>query len=255
MSPRKNAAVQTKVKAFLNTLISYGVVGFRVDAAKEIPQADFAAIFGALNTNYHGSKAFISQEIMYSFGSDNTYKNYGTLGRIINFDYAQKIGQTFRGLAGTTDTIPSLLNTFDTSSNYVSGGYSTVIIENHDKERDGDGNANYALSRLNSGWWYKQAQAFSILYPWGGCPLCTRATRSPTTAAKNYRSVRLTVRADSSAQWAPSRTTSARLRGCDSTAGRTFSRWPVRETGSVRAWCPRLSSIILVRDRIKSIGA
>ncbi len=49
----------------------------------------------------------------------------------------------------------------------LNGVVSTTFIENHDKERDPGGDFHYALSRLNDGWWYKQAQAFNILYPYG----------------------------------------------------------------------------------------
>lgn len=164
----ENSFVRSQIAKFLNKLLSYGVVGFRVDATKSIPEGDLKFIFDSLDKNYLGNHAFISNEIMYAFDSDHTYKNYADTGRIINFNYAQQVGQIFRGAGSTTtDKIASVLNNFENNQYLVSDAHSTTIIENHDKERDSDGNSNYALSRLNSGWWYKQAQAFSILYPWG----------------------------------------------------------------------------------------
>ena len=73
------------------------------------------------------------------------------------------MGQAFRNLYGkTTDSVESILKV-----QLLKSTESTAFIENHDKERDPEGDANFALSRVNQAWWYKQAIAFNILYPWG----------------------------------------------------------------------------------------
>ncbi|KAI8905816.1 glycoside hydrolase superfamily [Gorgonomyces haynaldii] len=155
--------VRSKIIEFLNKLTSYGVVGFRVDAAKCIPLSDWQAITSGLNKNYRGNKPYVAWEIFYAFGSDGTYKNYQSLGRVTNFDYGSAVGRAFRNVGGfTTDQLVNTLN-----SQQLPGYVSQTFVENHDKERDVDGNNNYALSQVNGGWWYKQAVAFNILYPYG----------------------------------------------------------------------------------------
>ncbi|KAI8903128.1 glycoside hydrolase superfamily [Gorgonomyces haynaldii] len=155
--------VRSKIIEFLNKLTSYGVVGFRVDAAKCVPLTDWQAITSGLNLNYRGKKPYVAWEIFYAFESDGTYKNYQSLGRVLNFDYGSAVGRAFRNVGGfTTDQLFNTLN-----SQQLPGYISYTFVENHDKERDVDGNNNYALSQVNKGWWYKQAVAFNILYPFG----------------------------------------------------------------------------------------
>ncbi|KAJ2989282.1 hypothetical protein HDV02_005080, partial [Globomyces sp. JEL0801] len=140
-----------------------GVSGFRIDASKHIPFADVDYIFSRLKNTYAGRKPYITQEIFYAIGSTNDYQNFPQLGRVLNFDYAQRIGQYFRNRDGKTiDRLANEFNFFKLSS-----GASTTFIENHDVERRIDGFQNYALFHVNGGWWYKQAIAFNILYPWG----------------------------------------------------------------------------------------
>jgi alpha-amylase len=155
--------VRNNIINFLNKLLDIGVIGFRTDASKAMPIQDWQAIFGGLKNTYKGTKAFISQEIFYAFESDGSYKNYQSLGRVFNFDYAQVVGNAFKNVNGrTTDQLANLLGGLQ-----LNGMVSTSFIENHDKERDPGGRFHYALAALNDGWWYKQAQAFNILYPWG----------------------------------------------------------------------------------------
>jgi alpha-amylase len=158
-----DAYVRKNIVDFLNKLTDIGVVGFRVDASKVVPLADWQAIFSQLKNNYRGVKPYIGQEIFFAFESDNSYKNYQSLGRVFNFDYAQQVGQAFRNREGrTTDQLAGILSRLQ-----LNGAVSTSFIENHDKERDPSGDFSFALARINDGWWYKQAQAFNILYPYG----------------------------------------------------------------------------------------
>jgi alpha-amylase len=137
-------------------------LGFRIDTAKGVPPSDWEIIYSKVNKNYRGEKAFIHQEVMYPF-SDNSYKNYSSFGLISNFDYGVQIGKSFRNVDGqSTRLIPDFIRT-----GILKSSESITLIENHDKERDYDGDTNYALSRINNAWWYKQAIAFNLLYPFG----------------------------------------------------------------------------------------
>jgi alpha-amylase len=155
--------VRKNIVDFLNRLLGMGVVGFRFDASKVVPFADWENIFSRLSNTYKGTRAYISQEIFFAFESDNSYKNYQSLGRVFNFDYAQVVGDAFRNVGGKSiDQLDSLLEGLQ-----LNGAVSSSFVENHDKERDPGGEVHFALARLNNGWFYKQAQAFNILYPWG----------------------------------------------------------------------------------------
>lgn len=62
--------VRQKIVEYLNHLVSLGVAGFRIDAAKHMWPADLQAIFGSvssLNTEHgfgDGSRPFIYQEVI-----------------------------------------------------------------------------------------------------------------------------------------------------------------------------------------------
>ncbi|KAJ3319552.1 hypothetical protein HDV06_006200, partial [Boothiomyces sp. JEL0866] len=156
-----NSFVQQSVSNFLNKLLEYGVAGFRFDAAKEMPSADIAGFLSRLNKNYKGQKPYVTQEIYNPFPNgqiDQPLPNtgapaYSTNGRILSFEYGPAVGRVFRQLSGTTNQLQSILNGLQ-----VSSAYSTVFIENHDMERNSDGDNNWALSRKNDAQ-YKQAMA------------------------------------------------------------------------------------------------
>ncbi|KAJ3323743.1 hypothetical protein HDV06_001473 [Boothiomyces sp. JEL0866] len=164
-----NSFVQQSVANFLNKLVDYGVAGFRFDAAKAMPAADIAGFLSTLKKNYRGLKPYVTQEIYNPFPNgqiDQPLANtaapaYSTNGRILSFEYGPAVGRVFRQISGTTNQLQSIL-----SSLQVGSAHSTVFIENHDLERNTDGDGSWALSRKNDAQ-YKQAMAFNILYPWG----------------------------------------------------------------------------------------
>lgn len=169
---------QTQIIDFLNKLLLIGVTGFRVDAAKSINPGDLTKIFSSLIDVQHGytvgSRPFFAQEI-YAFSSSSPsyegynppFYNYTSLGRIIDFTFAQTMGWAFRNINGyTVDRIAGYI-----ISNTLQYKNLVNIVENHDKIRDSDGYNNYAVSIVNNAWWYKQAAAFSILYPFGVCTI------------------------------------------------------------------------------------
>eukprot|EP00058_Branchiostoma_floridae_P009091 XP_002594579.1 hypothetical protein BRAFLDRAFT_77550 [Branchiostoma floridae] len=84
--------VRGKIADYLNYLISIGVAGFRVDAAKHMWPGDLAAIFGRLsdlNTAYFpsGSRPFIAMEVIDLGGEAISASEYTHLGRITEFKY------------------------------------------------------------------------------------------------------------------------------------------------------------------------
>ena len=57
-------SVRTKVAAYLNKLLGYGVSGFRVDAAKHIGQEDLDGIYTKLNRTRDGHKPYWALEVL-----------------------------------------------------------------------------------------------------------------------------------------------------------------------------------------------
>ena len=56
----ESGKVRSKLVAYLNKLLRYGVSGFRVDAAKHIPRSDLQAIFSRLHDTAGGTRPYIA---------------------------------------------------------------------------------------------------------------------------------------------------------------------------------------------------
>lgn len=155
--------VRNVIADFFNRLLVYGVYGFRIDAAKSIPHEDLVEILKLTNNNFEDSRPFVLYEFMYGYASGSGFKDYNDTGVILDFEYSRSVGLHFRNIhSRTTDT---LINSISRGS-FGNKIYSKTVdlLENHDKERDEDGEENYSLSSVNNGWWYNQSIIFNILY-------------------------------------------------------------------------------------------
>jgi alpha-amylase len=147
------AYVRDTEAAYLNTLIGYGVDGFRLDSAKNIGETDIAAIEALLNKDTTtGTPVFISQEV--ALGSNNAQLEPDAFvgqGSVLGFDFAQAL------LTGFTGDIAGL----DGFSSAVPSADSVSFVNNQDTERDGQ-----SLSYKN-GAQYTLATEFLLAYGYG----------------------------------------------------------------------------------------
>ncbi|KAJ3324206.1 hypothetical protein HDV06_000245 [Boothiomyces sp. JEL0866] len=164
-----NANVQSTIASYLNLLLANGVAGFRTDLATFIDPVDWAAIQAKLNLNYKGNVPYFVQEA-YSLPdtgdlTTDTGKDYRSLGRVYNVEgYVQNVGKAFRNYQGMTADLA--YSSVASAAAFADSLHSGTFIENHDQERNQDGQSFLPLSRL-SGSNYNQAIAFNILYPFG----------------------------------------------------------------------------------------
>jgi alpha-amylase len=117
--------VQATEAAYLNTLISLGVDGFRWDAAKEMDPADIGAIEARLT-----QQAFVYQEVPWGSGQPVTPDLYTGNGDVMEFRYGWELHGVF-----STGQLATLQN-FG-SSGMLPSADSVVFIDNQDTERDG----------------------------------------------------------------------------------------------------------------------
>lgn len=161
--------VRAKISEFLNRLISFGVAGFRVDAAKHMWPADLKVIYGKLNnlsTEFFaaGSKPFIYQEVIdMDQGEPVTRWQYNQMGRVTEFNYGAKLGAVLRKRPG--QLLKNLRN-FGEAWHFLPGGDALTFVDNHDNQRGhGAGGADvltFFEPRL-----YKMAVAFMLAWPYG----------------------------------------------------------------------------------------
>ncbi|TFK33166.1 glycoside hydrolase [Crucibulum laeve] len=142
--------VRSRLAQYANDLISLGVDGFRLDAAKHIPAGDIANILSRLTT-----KPYITQEVIWGSGEPIQPSEYVGNGDVQEFRYTSAVKNAFSG-----GGISSLQNL--DSQGWVSGSQANVFVANHDTERNGNSlNINSASNT------YITATIFSLAHPYG----------------------------------------------------------------------------------------
>ncbi|ESK93505.1 alpha-amylase [Moniliophthora roreri MCA 2997] len=142
--------VRGRLAAYINDLLSLGVDGLRLDAAKHIASTDLANILSRLN-----SKPYITQEVIFGNGEPIQPSEYVGNGDVQEFRYTTTLKSTFLG--GGISSLQNLDN-----RGWVSGSQANVFVTNHDTERNGDSlNSN---SPSNT---YVTATIFSLAHPYG----------------------------------------------------------------------------------------
>lgn len=160
--------VQLKQVEFLNKLISCGVAGFRVDAAKHMWPSDLTKIFSRishLNTSQgfeRGAEPFIYQEFAGS-GTEGHIKasEYYQFGHVTDFKYGYEVSRAFRN-----DNLLKWYSGFGESWNLLKSNKSLVFIDNHDSQRNGGYGGSEILTHKESRL-YKMAVAFMLAWPHG----------------------------------------------------------------------------------------
>ncbi|XP_035658299.1 pancreatic alpha-amylase-like [Branchiostoma floridae] len=160
--------VRGKIADYLNYMISIGVAGFRVDAAKHMWPGDMAAIFGRLsdlNTAYFpsGSRPFIAMEVIDLGGEAISASEYTHMGRITEFKYSAQIGSVFRKQNGQK---LSHLGNFGEGWGMLSDNNAMVFVDNHDNQR-GHGAGGSSILTFRDSRLYKMANAFMLAFPYG----------------------------------------------------------------------------------------
>ncbi|MGW6228427.1 carbohydrate-binding module family 20 domain-containing protein [Cellulosimicrobium cellulans] len=140
--------VRGKIAGYLNDLLSLGVAGFRIDAAKHIPAADLAAIKARL-TN---PNVFWVHEVIGASGEPIQPSEYLGSGDSHEFFYARELKSRFDGQIKDLRTI---------GDNKLPSDRAGVFVDNHDTERNGE-TMNYKWGAK-----YRLANAFMLSWPYG----------------------------------------------------------------------------------------
>ncbi|MGW7314325.1 carbohydrate-binding module family 20 domain-containing protein [Streptomyces sp. NPDC054865] len=143
--------VRGRIAGYLNDLLSLGVDGFRIDAAKHMPAGDLANIKSRL-TN---PGVYWKQEAIFGAGEAVSPSEYLGSGDVQEFRYARDLKRVFQN-----ENLAHLKN-FGEAWGHMSSARSGVFVDNHDTERVGD-----TLSYKN-GSAYTLANVFMLAWPYG----------------------------------------------------------------------------------------
>ncbi|MFD9574757.1 carbohydrate-binding module family 20 domain-containing protein [Streptomyces sp. NPDC059982] len=143
--------VRGRIAGYLNDLLSLGVDGFRIDAAKHMPAADLAAIKSRLSN----PGVYWKQEAIYGAGEAVQPGEYLGNGDVQEFRYGRDLKRVFQN-----ENLAYLKN-FGEAWGYLPSGQAGVFVDNHDTERGGD-----TLS-YKDGSAYTLASVFMLAWPYG----------------------------------------------------------------------------------------
>lgn len=117
--------VRQQIASYLNDLISLGVYGFRIDAARHIPESDLVAIKSLLPAG-----TYFLQEVASKLSPD--IADYYPTGDVWEFDWVSLMKTSFIE-PGAAEYLPSQIEGSDLqpSKNVV------TMVSNHDTERNG----------------------------------------------------------------------------------------------------------------------
>ncbi|WP_439946083.1 carbohydrate-binding module family 20 domain-containing protein [Streptomyces sp. BBFR109] len=143
--------VRKTIAGYLNDLLSLGVDGFRIDAAKHIAEDDLANIKSRLTD----PGVYWKQETIGAAGEAVQPSEYYNTGDVQEFHYAYDLKRVFTG-----EKLAELKN-FGEAWGYVPSGKASVFVTNHDTERNG------ATLTYKNGAAYTLAHVFMLAWPYG----------------------------------------------------------------------------------------
>lgn len=176
--------VRGTLRAYLADLVTLGVDGFRIDAAKHMASGDIGAILSGLPAS-----VWIIQEVIRSGNEPIQPEDYLANGAVFEFAYMREIQGIVRG---------SSWNYFlklGTGTGFVPDEYAVPFVTNHDTERNGQ-----ALT-YKAGADYQLATVLMILQGYGspmvytgysfsdkdaGAPTAADRTVAPAVCAESW---------------------------------------------------------------------
>lgn len=160
-----NALVQDTLAAYMKDLLSLGVAGFRIDAAKHIRPEELAAIKAKVPSDYFFTQEVIKDGSLYNSGDVDLYPKIGTVNE---FSYVYAMKNMFLNLYGFN--LARMPEAFANWGMYPSNK-ATVFVNNHDTERKlcdkfSVGAQCDSLNTFNGEKLYL-ANVFMLAYPYG----------------------------------------------------------------------------------------
>lgn len=122
---------------YLNTLLSYGVSGFRVDAAKHVGQKDLNAIYDRLDATKDGVRPYWALEVFGGGPGALSPEAFTVSGDVLGLDGGRQIFNAFKSYGGSGNIGDiSGLSTFGAGSGLTRSSKTLSFVTNHDTDRN-----------------------------------------------------------------------------------------------------------------------
>lgn len=174
----ESSYVQGVISSYLKKLLSLGVDGFRLDAAKHQQPAALNSILNTVKATYPttlaGENIWVTQEVIPD--GNVVRSDYFQNGTINEFQFTYAIRDAFRNNNGNNlASLPTMMGTpgnWGGSWGFVQPQYATVFVNNWDTERSGTDSlnaSNYAGATNDSQGTkrYDLANIFMLAWPYG----------------------------------------------------------------------------------------
>lgn len=156
-SPR----VQANIIAYLRDLVSLGVSGLRIDAAKHMRSPEVGAILSQLQQQV-STDLYIYQEVIDPGTEAVKKQSYYPNGNVIEFEYGRLVSEAFGNFNGRQ---LADLETLGEVWGLAPSDQAVVFIDNHDKQRGHGGGGTYLTYKDQP--LYQLANVFMLAHPYG----------------------------------------------------------------------------------------
>jgi alpha-amylase len=153
----ESSYVRGQIANYLNALLTLGIDGFRIDAAKHQAANSLQAILGAVKAMHpatsQGESIWVTQEIIPD--GEVIRSDYFPVGTVNEFQFTYAMRDAWRNANGSTpSSIPTMMGTWNNwggTWGFVQPQNATVFVNNWDSERDGSSldASNYTGSVTN----------------------------------------------------------------------------------------------------------
>ncbi|HWV14307.1 MAG TPA: carbohydrate-binding module family 20 domain-containing protein [Cellvibrio sp.] len=147
--------VREKTAAYLTDLLSMGVAGFRIDAAKHMPPADIANILSRLNGQF-----YVFQEVIGGPPSEPVKTSqFNGIGPVTEFNFSYTLGHYFKGRGALKE-----LRNIGQWNGWLSSADAVVFVANHDNQRQ---KTNEVITHKDGANLNNLAHIFMLGWPYG----------------------------------------------------------------------------------------
>lgn len=148
------AAVRQRQLDHLDDLVSLGVAGFRVDAAKHIPATDLEWLFNRVDGD-----PYVFTEVIDYGGEAVSGAEYTGSGDVTEFRFGQRVAETFR-----SGRLAALVEDTGWRQGFLDSSDAVPFVANHDTAR---GEVGGEVLTYKDGSLFNLAQVFTLAYPYG----------------------------------------------------------------------------------------
>lgn len=150
----EDPSVQSKIAAYMSSLVDIGVAGFRMDAVKHVAASSAGQIFAKVS-----GTPYIYQEVIGAASEPIQPEEYIAYGRVSEFQYSYDIARMIN------NNELHYMQSWGEMWGYLPDDDAVAFVDNHDNQR-GHGGGGDILTHMNPEK-YRIANVYMLAWPYG----------------------------------------------------------------------------------------